>query len=677
VAAKAAHLPVTPPLKAVPVGLFPYKKVKKNPLPFLHNLKSEEANKLPVYLLQAYDPRRKKIVYVYPFRTYLTLRNLLKTLEKEGLWPLVSPNPVYVPEEFWKEYRRLAYKEPELTVKLVRKYELLKDKAMHVFKIITIDIDSPFEDVYPVWKELLSLLELQKGYRVFKTKSDRFRAYISLDGTRDFLRAKELTTIIYAYFEKKGLNADATFQRLNHPVFWEDFPLYNYELVEDTEGVNDFYELYRRVKRLQKELGLYTFKGKNLTEEFWGKKPPAKRKECKIIKAPAFMRKLEMERLDVWELWEKAVTTLFRKHSSYRYIHVIQPAIGWAKYLGLPEDEVTEFLVELLGEEKRKDIEKAWKYAKPLEFEVPETITWRGRTREEWEREAIAYLKARGGKALRQELIKDIFCGQEWLTDLIMRGMVEKGIVEWRKYWEKRGKGRKPYVFSLKAESEALPKAVGAEGYEPPPQECEQKTQFTNSSLQGRAMGGRLERRGISGNVGNTGKSGQESVKLYGKSQGFKGGSFERNVKREGERRGKERVPNLTAAAKNEKRGVELPPELRKLVQEAEQAQKERNLQRLAELFKGACWYEVELPELMELYRKNRELCRLVERVLLLSGRRIDDMVRRVSRVLLLPCQVSFLRDYLSLRELSPVGPSSELPLSRSELLRPYGRSFW
>jgi hypothetical protein len=44
-----------------------------------------------------------------------------------------------------------------------------------------------------------------------------------------------------------------------------------------------------------------------------------------------------------------------------------------------------------------------------------------------------------------------------------MWGMVKKGKVEWRKYWEKEGRGRKPYVFALKVESEALPKAVGAE----------------------------------------------------------------------------------------------------------------------------------------------------------------------------------------------------------------------
>ncbi|WP_457681272.1 hypothetical protein [Thermovibrio sp.] len=255
-----------------------------------------------------------------------------------------------------------------------------------LYQVFIVDIDSPFEDVYPAWKELLSLLELQKGYRVFRTKSGRFRAYIGLDGTRDFKRARELLAIIYAFFERNGLKADHTFVgRLNHPVFWEDYPLYRYELVEDAEGTNDFFELYRKVKELQRKLELWTFKGKNLSEEFWGKKPPAKRKkkECKVLKAPAFVRKLQENSLDNFELWKRAVTTLVEKHDSYRYIHVIQPAVGWAKYLELPKDEVTEFLVEFLGEEKRKDVEKGWGYARELEFKVNDTVRWKGKTREE------------------------------------------------------------------------------------------------------------------------------------------------------------------------------------------------------------------------------------------------------------------------------------------------------
>ena len=472
---------VIPPT-AVPVLLLPKKKIRRVKLSLLPCF-SKGYNDQFIYLLQAYDPNTKKIVYVYPFRTFETLSKILSSIEREGLWPLVSPNPVYVPVEFWKEYRQIAYKEPESTVKLVRKYKLLKDSAIHVFKIITIDIDSPFEDVYPVWKELLSLLELQKGYRVFKTKSSRFRAYISLDGTKDFKRARELVAIIYAFFGRKELKADHTFvSRLNHPVFWEDYPLYRYELVENAEGANDFFELYRKVKELQKKLELWTFNGKNLTEEFWGKKSSTKRKKkkCKVIKAPAFVRRLQKNALDNFELWKRAVVSLAEKHDSYRYIHVIQPAIGWAKWLELPKEEVTEFLEEFLGEEKKKDVEKGWKYVRELEFRVNDTVEWRGKTREEWEKEVESYIKPKK-EVTRQELLKEVFGGQVWLLELIVRGMEKEGKIE--SYFVKAGRGRPKKVYKLVAEVQQGVETVAAG--------AEDFSQNNNSCFTG-VVGGRL-----------------------------------------------------------------------------------------------------------------------------------------------------------------------------------------
>ena len=450
---------------AVPVLLKEKKEISPPvDVELLKSVRPQGYKELPVYLLQAYDPNAKRIVYVYPFRTLETLKNLLENLEKEKLLPLVSPNPVQVSQKAWEEYRHLAYSEPELTVKWAKKWELLKDDAIHVFNVLTIDIDSPFEKVWNVWNELKEKLSITKGYRVFKTKSGRFRSYIRLDGTKDLKRAKELTAIIYAFFEKNGLKADHTFVgRLNHPVFYEDFSLYNYELIEDAKGTNDFFELYRRAKRFQKEFGLYTFKGKNLTEEIWGKKPPAKRekKECRIIKAPAFIRKLERKKLDVFELWKRAVTTLSQKHTSYRYIHVIQPAVGWAKYLELPEDEVTEFLVGLLGELKRRDVEKGWRYVRELEFTVPESVKWAGKTREEWEGEVIAYLQFRR-EVSRQELLKEVFANQKWLCDMIMDGLVSKGIVTFDFVVHGRGRPRKVYRLAEEAKV-PLRKAVGCE----------------------------------------------------------------------------------------------------------------------------------------------------------------------------------------------------------------------
>ena len=422
---------------------------------------SKRYNKQSCYLIQLYDPRIKAPVGVIPVRTQPTLENILKDLEELGLYPLILPQPVYVPQSFWEEYR---YSKDR--VGLVKGYGLLKDSSIYRFETIVVDIDSPFESVYPAWDELKERLYLKSGYQVYKTKSGRFRAYVYLlDGTKDLRRAKELVAIIYAFFESKGLNADGTFvYRLNHPVFYEDFPLYSYELMDDVKGGVSFFGLYRRVKRLQKELELYTFKGKNLTEEFWGKKTPAKeekQKECRIIKAPAFLRKLQENRLDNFELWKRAVISLSEKHDSYRYIYVIQPAIGWAKYLELPQDEVAEFLLGLLGEGKRKDIEKGWKYARELEFTVPEAVKWAGRTREEWEGEVIAYLQFRR-EASRQELLKEVFANQKWLCDMIMDGLADKGIIT--SCFVVYGRGRPRKVYKLAKDVRVpLRKAVGCE----------------------------------------------------------------------------------------------------------------------------------------------------------------------------------------------------------------------
>jgi len=423
---------------------------------------SNRYNKQYCYLIQLYDPRIEAPVGVIPVRTETTLRNVLKDLEEKGFYPLILPQPVYIPQSFWEEYRYSNSKN-----ELVKKYELLKDFSIYRFETVVIDIDSPFDSVYPAWNELRERLGIKSGYQVYRTKSGRFRAYIYLlDGTRDLKRARELTAIIYAFFESKGLNADPTFvHRLNHPVFYEEFPLYNYELVEDVKGRVAFFGLYRRVKGLQKELGLYTFNGKNLTEEFWGKRLPTKKeddkKECRIIKAPAFLRRLQENRLDNFELWKGAVISLSEKHSSYRYIHVIQPAIGWAKHLELPEEVVTEFLVGLLGENKRKDIEKGWKYARELEFTVPDSVKWIGKTREEWEGEVIAYLQFKRGVS-RQELLKEVFGNKKWLCDMIMDGLVEKGMVT--ASFMVHGRGRPKKVYKLTEEMRIpLRKVVGLE----------------------------------------------------------------------------------------------------------------------------------------------------------------------------------------------------------------------
>ena len=495
------------------------------------------------YLILGYSPEKETILDAKFFKTKETYQKIVKSYQKRGLLPLILPNPVKVTKETWEEYRRA--KNGHKRVKVIKEAGLLTDSAILQLRVLVIDVDSRFEKVSPVWEELKNRLGIQQGYTVVKTKSGRFRLYLFLEPSevkdRKFYlsakhakRAQELVAIILAYFEKRKLKADHTFARLNHPIFPEDVTTAKgrYEIIEQKDGyAGKLYSLYKMGKQLQKEEGLWYLGKVYLPDKFWGKKErkPKKKKECEIIKAPAFRRVLSDRQLDLFELWKRAVVSLFKKHSTYRYIHVIQPAIGWAKYLELPKEDVYEFLVSLLGEEKEKDIEKGWKYSRELEFHIPDNLgEWAGKRREEWEKEVRTFLKANNGVAFRQTLIKEVFKGQEWLTDLIMWGMVKKGMVEWRKYWEKEGRGRKPYVFALKAESEVLPKAVGAENYVPTwlsektiVRKEKKKTQNNNSSPEEQRSG--LVEVGKGNSFFLSGGDDLRKVCGGGRAEGFKG----------------------------------------------------------------------------------------------------------------------------------------------------------
>jgi len=602
------------------------------------------------FVLEGYSPKQKKVVDVKLFKTQESYKKIVESYKRRGLYPLLLPNSVKVPKSFWEKYRRA--KNGYERVKLVKEFGLLADGLILQLKTLVIDVDSEFERVYPAWEELKEKLAIFDGYAVVKTKSGRFRAYLFLEPTgivytdlitqkrkykqfflsaktKHLKRAQEFVSIILAFFESKGLKADHTFGRLNHPIFPEgiDYDGRTYEIIEFKNGfAGKFYDLYYRMKQIQKEENLWYLGKTYLPGKFWGKKErrAKEKKEPKIIKAPAFVRILEENKLDVLEFWKRAVISLSQKYTFYRYVHVIQPAIGWAKYLNLPKEEVDAFLLSILGEEKEKDIEKAWKYTKELEFKVPERIEWAGKTREEWEKEVRLFLKANNGVAFRQILIKEVFGGQEWLADLIMWGMVKKGIVEWRKYWEKKGRGRKPYVFALNVESEALPKVVGAEDSYIPnwlnseknvARKEEEKTQNNNSSPKGE------EQRSGLVEVGNLSS---ELVEKEGRRE-FLFGTGEKKVlfcgiRREEERsrgsglvrereREKEKEREREKGRENYLNGVGVIEKFLRLFENCE-------YQRVASLKAKSELYFVSLVSIWELRRRNRELGKVVGKLL-------------------------------------------------------------
>jgi len=110
---------------------------------------SKKYNKQSCYLLLIYEPQAKTPTDAIPVRTQPTLEAVLKDLEELGLYPLIHPQRVYVPQSFWEEYRLAQSSSQRL--ELVRKYGLLRDSSIYRFDTVVIDVDSPFESVYPAF----------------------------------------------------------------------------------------------------------------------------------------------------------------------------------------------------------------------------------------------------------------------------------------------------------------------------------------------------------------------------------------------------------------------------------------------------------------------------------------------------------------------------------------------
>jgi predicted transcriptional regulator len=397
------------------------------------------------------------------------------------------PNPIEIPVEFWKEYRKV--KLPHQRLELAKKYKLLTDEAILILRYLVLDIDSPFEEVLPVWNKLKEELGIER-YAIYRTKSGQFRAYIYLKPTfieKDkeitfilngeekkktitqtyifYLRphtkaknghthlenARELLHIIYAFFEKHGLKADRTFpNRINHPIWVEGWSIKGKrsELVEEGLGqAIRLYDLYRRTKELQKRYGLWTFGNINLTEKFWGKgeSQDKSQKEGKLI-VPKFVAQKVANELDDLIRWKLAVKKLAEKYTTYRFTKVMMPAVGWAKDLGLDKREVYDYLRDLLPDKRNfdEDFEKAWKYA-DCRFE------WKANESKGKEQEnlIVELLKACQRPTSRQELIAKVFHGQVWLFEEATQKALKAGLLQVEKVKLKQGKGRKSHVYAL------------------------------------------------------------------------------------------------------------------------------------------------------------------------------------------------------------------------------------
>lgn len=477
------------------------------------------------YIIQVLD-KNERTIDVFPVKTVETLvkilsNGLLKRIKKGQIKVMMLPNPVELPKGYWEEYRKA--KNGYERVEIAKKYGILTDKSILILKVIALDIDSKFEEVYPVWEELRKKLGIEEGYEVFRTKSGRFRVYIYLEPTRFEVKktevvngekiekteikefwerphtvsrnghthlqnVRELVAILCAYFQKKGLNADTTFvDRINHPVFLEGLEVNGKksELMERKGGyAGKLYDLYRKVKELQSKEGLWTLRRGNrevnLTEKFWGRKVERKNGEIKEKRRDRVIALRKWEEGCSYEekfsKWKKAVDKLAEKHNSGRFLKVIVPAITWAKDLGLDRSDVDDYLCEVLSdrsvEKMEKDLEIAWN------MDITDRFKWwkkeRENDKESLREKALKEIYDKGGGIYRQELLREVFKGQVYLLEEIMRGLEEERAIEVRFEKVGRGRPRKVYVLTEKGKEILLGKpqqevrkvAVGQDFYQ-------------------------------------------------------------------------------------------------------------------------------------------------------------------------------------------------------------------
>ena len=388
-------------------------------------------------------------------KTLPTLNKIANGVQEKGFRVLLHPQPVKIPSDFWAKWRKAKGEKERLD--LVK--GLTKDENVYVLTSLVLDWDSPYEECEPVFLELMERLGVQ-GYECGRTKNGRFRAVIYLEPLRiekgdlsvktfylrPYTRGKnghthlqnfrEIVAILNAYAKRKGLKADDSFKRVNHPVWYgRGF----YRRVRKVHGETKLYDLYNVAKKLQKEEELW-----EINREFWKEKYKERKISGKVV-VPPFIARLQAQALNDLYRWQVAVKKLSEKYTRNRFTKVILPAVSWAMDLGLSRPDVDEFLRELLPDKENleEDLEKAWEYARPITFE------WKGKKGIDLKEKLIRFLEETEEGANRQFLLAEIFNGQNWLLQIVERFALKEGLISVEKRKLTPGPGRKSYVYFL------------------------------------------------------------------------------------------------------------------------------------------------------------------------------------------------------------------------------------
>lgn len=380
-------------------------------------------------------------------------RKLAKLLSLSNFYVLFHPNPVKLPKSFYKEFFKRKTGRERLSVS--KKFGVLKEERIKRIETLILDVDSPFTEVYPVWKELQELLPLSGD--IYRTKSGRFRAVIKLsiplfperktrNGKTNYENVKETLEKIGEFFQRHKLNFDRTcVDRLNHPIWLER----GEELVLEGEEVN-FYRLYGEVKRkLSKHQNIRSLSlrsGESRRKNFFPvKKSKIKGIHCSQVK--------DSDRIHHSFLaWRIFVKSLSRKYTGRRFFKVMVPAAAAANTLRIDWEIVEETLNNLLSDRNpkktQKDLETVRKSgirAKYLPFPDKAKKT----------AEVIKYIAERG-EVPQQELCKKVCFNQMWLTKEIVNPLLEAGILREKREKLTKGRGRKALIFSLNIPAEVI-----------------------------------------------------------------------------------------------------------------------------------------------------------------------------------------------------------------------------
>jgi len=568
-------------------------------------------------------------------------KKLAGVLSFSKLYVLFHPNPVKLKRGFYKAFGKA--KDGKERIKIGKKFKVLTEESIKRIETLILDIDSPFTEVYPVWEELRKTLPSLSA-DVYRTKSGRFRAAISLEypllpqkqvrnGRTNYENIKEVLEEIKKFFEKKNLNFDRTcIDRLNHPIWIGR----GEELVLEGEKVN-FYRLYREVKKnlSSKRPSIHSVKSR---------KRGSGREDYSPLRKDNRSGNNQSQQVDYSRIqhsflaWNIFASCLSKKYNSKRFLHVILPIAGTAKVLKIEWEVVEKKLWSILPDRDKKksklDFETARKYGRKASYlPFPD--------KEKKLLEVIRTIAERG-ELPQQEVIR-ICYNQRWLQKEITDQLLADGIIKVEEKKLKPGPGRKAKVYSFTVPvEEDYKKAIT-----PLPEKYQELLEKVKSvQIQHLSEKNKVSQESPDSKETKIFSEKNLLIKFFYPPLGdstspigeYKDDSLQSKFK----------------SKRNEGNGsmeaVTDHNELTKFLETVERFRSRENYQELSELFKEAELFEVDLKEVNRLYFRNRQLGKLVGRVVSLFVVR-EDYVRAKAIVKLTSVQREFVGRYIKLKQ--------------------------